>query len=47
MSRPLCRQQWTDEACYHVLNRGHDRERIFDDDEEFRGQNSGNSAPLT
>ena len=24
----------TDEACYHVMNRGHDRERIFVDDDD-------------
>jgi hypothetical protein len=30
------RRQWTDEACDHVMNRGHNRERIFGDDENRR-----------
>ena len=30
------RQQWTDEACYHVMNRGHNREQIFGDDDDRR-----------
>jgi hypothetical protein len=29
----LARQwQWTNAACYHVLNRGHNRETVFADD---------------
>ena len=36
MSRTPRRQQWTDEACYHVMNRGHNRERIFGDDDDRR-----------
>ncbi len=36
MPRALRRQQWTDEACYHVMNRGHNRERIFGDDDDRR-----------
>ena len=24
--------QWTDSACYHVINRGHARERVFQHD---------------
>ena len=30
------KQQWTEEACYHVMNRGHNRERIFGDDDDRR-----------
>jgi hypothetical protein len=26
------RSQWTEAACYHVLNRGHARETLFHDD---------------
>ncbi len=26
--------QWASEACFHLMNRGHDRERIFADDED-------------
>jgi hypothetical protein len=36
MSRTRRRQQWTDEACRHVLNRGHNREWIFRDDDDRR-----------
>jgi hypothetical protein len=34
MSRIPRRQQWTAEACYDVRNRGHNRERIFGDDDD-------------
>jgi putative transposase len=30
------RNHWTEEACYHVLNRGHNRQAVFDDDEDRR-----------
>ncbi len=33
MPRTPRKQQWTEEACYHVMNRGHNRERIFGDDD--------------
>ena len=36
MSRSPRRQPWTDEACYHVMNRGHNREQIFGDDDDRR-----------
>ena len=36
MSRSPRRQQWTDEARYHVMNRGHNREQIFGDDDDRR-----------
>ena len=36
MSRSPRRQQWTDEACYHVMNRGDNREQIFGDDDDRR-----------
>jgi REP element-mobilizing transposase RayT len=36
MPRTPRKQQWTDEACYHVMNRGHNRERIFGDDDDRR-----------
>ena len=34
MPRLPRRLQWTGEACYHVMNRGHNREAIFCDDED-------------
>ncbi|MGO8902945.1 MAG: transposase, partial [Isosphaeraceae bacterium] len=36
MPRTPRKQQWTEEACYHVMNRGHNRERIFGDDDDRR-----------
>lgn len=36
MPRAPRRQQWTDAACYHVLNRGHNRETVFGDDDDRR-----------
>jgi hypothetical protein len=32
MPRSPRRQQWAEEACYHVLNRGHNRDAVFADD---------------
>ncbi len=32
--RAARRWQWTEAACYHVLNRGHARETVFHDDED-------------
>jgi putative transposase len=32
MPRATRRHLWTGGACYHVLNRGHGRERVFHDD---------------
>ena len=26
---------WTDAACYHVINRGHNREIVFTDEQDF------------
>jgi putative transposase len=34
MPRAARRYQWTDAACYHVLNRGHARETLFHDAED-------------
>jgi REP element-mobilizing transposase RayT len=34
MSRIPRRHQWASEVCYHLMNRGHDREAIFADDED-------------
>jgi putative transposase len=34
MPRASRKQQWTDEACYHVLDRGHNRDTVFTDDED-------------
>src|SRR5437867_3847923 len=28
------RWQWAEEACFHLMNRGHDREPVFADDED-------------
>jgi hypothetical protein len=36
MSRIPRRQPWTDEACYQVMNRGHNRERTSGDDDDRR-----------
>jgi hypothetical protein len=36
MPRTPRKQQWTDEACYHVMNCGHNREQIFGDDDDRR-----------
>jgi putative transposase len=36
MSRIPHKQRWTDEACCHVMNRGHNRERLFCDDDDRR-----------
>ncbi len=36
MSRSPRRQPWTDEASYHVMNRRHNREPIFGDDDDRR-----------
>jgi len=34
MPRAARSWQWTDAACYHVINRGHARETVFHDDED-------------
>jgi hypothetical protein len=34
MPRTPRRLQWTEEACYHLMDRGHNREPIFADDED-------------
>src|SRR5690242_9653075 len=36
MPRTPRRWQWTEAACYHVMDRGHNRETIFADDEDRR-----------
>lgn len=36
MARKPRRALWTDVACYHVFNRGHNRETVFHDDEDRR-----------
>ena len=36
MPRRPRRSQWTDAACYHVMNRGHNRETVFGDDDDRR-----------
>ena len=46
MPRTPRKRQWTDEACYHVMNRGHNRERIFGDDDDRRQFLRGNSGIL-
>jgi hypothetical protein len=28
--------QWSEEACFHLMNRGHDREAVFADDDDRR-----------
>jgi putative transposase len=34
MSRIPRRFQWSDEACFHLMNRGHNREAVFLDDDD-------------
>jgi putative transposase len=34
MPRLPRREQWTDAACYHIMDRGHNRETVFLDDED-------------
>src|SRR5882762_11355916 len=34
MPRTPRQHQWTDAACYHVMNRGHNREPVFGDDDD-------------
>lgn len=34
MPRVPRRRQWTEAACYHVMNRGHNREVVFADDDD-------------
>ena len=34
MGRVPRRNHWTKEACYHLMNRGHNREAIFVTDED-------------
>jgi hypothetical protein len=34
MPRIPRRRQWTDPACYHLMDRGHNRETVFHDDED-------------
>lgn len=34
MGRMPRRNEWAEEACYHLMNRGHNREAIFLDDED-------------
>lgn len=34
MTRVPRRWQWADEACYHLMDRGHNREAVFRDDED-------------
>jgi putative transposase len=36
MSRVPRRWQWAEEACYHLMDRGHDREAVFRDDVDRR-----------
>jgi hypothetical protein len=36
MSRVPRRWQWTAEACEHLMDRGHNREPLFLDDEDGR-----------
>jgi len=36
MSRKPHRLQWTEAACYHVINRGHNRETVLGDDDDRR-----------
>ena len=36
MPRKPRRLQWTEAACYHLINRGHNRECVFADDEDRR-----------
>ena len=34
MPRKPRRLQWVESACYHIINRGHNREVVFADDED-------------
>lgn len=34
MPRLPRQQQWTEEACYHIMSRGHNRETVFRDDQD-------------
>ena len=36
MPRTPRRRQWTDAACYHLMNRGHNRETVFAHDDDRR-----------
>ena len=36
MPRRPRRQQWTEAACYHLINRGHNRETVFANDDDRR-----------
>jgi putative transposase len=36
MPRVPRKQQWAEEACYHVMDRGHNREAVFGDDDDRR-----------
>jgi putative transposase len=36
MPRTARKRLWTEQACYHVLNRGHNRETVFADDADRR-----------
>jgi REP element-mobilizing transposase RayT len=36
MPRLPRRLQWAREACYHLMDRGHDRQPIFSDDQDCR-----------
>jgi putative transposase len=36
MPRTPRRRQWTEAACYHVMNRGHNRETVFADADDCR-----------
>ena len=36
MPRKPRRLQWTEAACYHLINRGHNRETVFADDKDRR-----------
>ena len=36
MGRVPRSQQWAEEACYHVMDRGHNRAAVFADDEDRR-----------
>jgi len=34
MTRVARQRQWSDAACFHILSRGHNRDVVFDDDED-------------
>ena len=36
MPRTPRQRQWTDAACYHLMNPRHNRETVFGDDEGLR-----------